>query len=77
MFQRYSAHYQRRNTNKNTPNFNQQWSLEKFRIPKIQLIDYMKLKKKEDQNVDVSVHLRRGNKILKEGKYRDKVWNRD
>ena len=30
----------------------------------IQLIDNMKLKKKEDQSVDASVLLRRGNKIL-------------
>jgi hypothetical protein len=32
---------------------------------------HMKLKKKEDQNVDTSVLLRRGNK------YGDKVWHRD
>jgi hypothetical protein len=32
-----------------------------------QFIDYMKLKKKEDQSVDVSVALRRGNKILMRG----------
>ena len=31
----------------------------------IQLIDHMKLKKKEDQRVDASVLLRRGNKIIK------------
>jgi hypothetical protein len=36
-------------------------------MPKIQFIDHMKLKKKEDQNVDASVHLRRGNKILMGG----------
>ena len=31
----------------------------------IQLTDHMKLKKKEDQRVDASVLLRRGNKIIK------------
>ena len=36
----------------------------KFRIPKIQFTDYMKLKKKEDQSVGASVLLRKGNKIL-------------
>jgi hypothetical protein len=30
----------------------------------MQLIDHMKLKKKEDQSVDASVLLRKGNKIL-------------
>ena len=34
-------------------------------IPKIQLMDHMKLKRKEDQRVDASVLLRRGNKIIK------------
>jgi hypothetical protein len=33
-------------------------------IPKIQLTDLMKLKKKEEQILDASVLLRRGNKIL-------------
>jgi hypothetical protein len=38
----------------------------------------MKLKRSEDQSVDVSVLLRRGNKILKDRrKYGDKVWSRD
>jgi hypothetical protein len=32
-------------------------------IPKIQFTKHMKLKKKEDQSVDTSVLLRRGNKI--------------
>ena len=45
-----------------------------FGIPKIQFTDHMKLKKKEDQSVDASVLLRRGNKILmgeySETKYR-------
>jgi hypothetical protein len=39
------------------------WILaQKFRIPKIQFIDHMKLKK-EDQSVDTSALLRRGIKI--------------
>ena len=33
-----------------------------FRIPTMQLIDYMKLKKEEYQNVNASVLLRMGNK---------------
>jgi hypothetical protein len=37
----------------------------------------MKLKKKEDQNVDTSVLLRRGNKIPMREYKRDKVWSRD
>jgi hypothetical protein len=36
----------------------------------------MKLKKKEDQSVDTSILLRRGNKIPMEG-IRDKVQSRD
>ena len=35
-------------------------------MPKIQFAEHMKLKK-EDQNVDTSILLRRGNKILIEG----------
>jgi hypothetical protein len=38
-----------------------------FGIPKIQFIDHMKPKKKEDQNVDASVHFIRVNKILTGG----------
>jgi hypothetical protein len=34
----------------------------------IQLIDHMKLKRKEDQRVDPSGLLRRGNKIIKESR---------
>ena len=45
---------------------------QKLGIPKIQFIDHMKGKKKEDQNVDVSVHLRRGNKILTGGNMKTK-----
>jgi hypothetical protein len=41
------------------------WILaKKLRIPKIQFTDHMKLKKKEDQSVEASVLLRRGNKII-------------
>ena len=36
----------------------------KFRIPRIQFTDYMKPKKKEDQNVGASVLLRKVNKII-------------
>jgi len=39
----------------------------KLRIPKKQFTDYIQLKKKENQNVDASVRLRKGNKILTEG----------
>ena len=40
------------------------WILaQKFRIPKIQFTDHMKLKKKEDQSVDTSFLLIRGDKI--------------
>ena len=40
------------------------WILaQKFRIPKIQFTDHMKLKKKEDHSVDTLVLLRKGNKI--------------
>jgi hypothetical protein len=44
------------------------WILaQKLRIPKIQFAKHMKLKKKEDQSVDTSVLLTRGNKIPMEG----------
>jgi hypothetical protein len=40
------------------------WILaQKLRIPKIQFVKHMKLKKKETQSVDTSHLLRRGNKI--------------
>jgi len=43
------------------------WILaQRLGIPKIQFTDYMKLKKKEDQNVDASVLLRRGTKYSQE-----------
>ena len=35
----------------------------KLRIPKIKLTDHMKLKKREDQSVDILILLRRGIKI--------------
>jgi hypothetical protein len=37
----------------------------------------MKLKKKEDQSMDTSVLLRRGNKIPMRRRYREEVWSRD
>ena len=48
----------------------------KFGIPKIQLKDHMKLKKKEDQNMDASVLLRRVNKILTEENIEKRVEQR-
>jgi len=52
------------------------WILaQKLRIHKIQLTD-MKLKKKEDQNVNASVLLRRVNKNSYGRKYVDKEWSR-
>jgi hypothetical protein len=48
--------------------FTDKWILApKPRIPKIQFTELMKLKKTENQTVDVSVLLRRGTKILIEG----------
>jgi hypothetical protein len=44
----------------------------KLRIPKIQFVKYMKLKKNEDQSVDTSLLLRMGNKISMK-RVRDKV----
>jgi hypothetical protein len=42
------------------------WILaQKLRIPKIQFTDHKKFKKKEDQSVDTSILLRRGNKMSK------------
>jgi hypothetical protein len=37
----------------------------------IQLTDLMKLKEKEDQNMDTSVLLRRGNKIITGDRWRE------
>jgi hypothetical protein len=37
----------------------------------------MKLKKKEDQSMDISALLRRGNQNTHGRRYRDKVWRRD
>jgi hypothetical protein len=43
------------------------WILaQKLRIPKIQFAKHMNLKK-EDQSMDTSIHLRRGNKMPMEG----------
>jgi hypothetical protein len=39
----------------------------KLRIPKIQFANHMKLKKKEDQSVDILILFRRENKISMEG----------
>ena len=53
--------------------FTDKWILtQKFWIPKIQLTDYMKLKKKEDQSVGASVLLRKGNKTLM-----GKIWRQN
>jgi hypothetical protein len=41
--------------------------VQKLRIPKIQFAKHRKLKKKEDQSVDTSILLRRGNKTPMEG----------
>jgi hypothetical protein len=58
--------------------YHDKWILaQKLRIPKIQSTDHMKLKKKEDQSVDTSILLRRGNKNTHGRNYRDKVWSRD
>jgi hypothetical protein len=39
-----------------------------YEIPTIQLMDHMKLKRKEDQSVDASVLLRRRNNIIKKSR---------
>jgi hypothetical protein len=52
------------------------WLLtQKFRIPKIQFTDHMKLKK-ENQSVDTSILLRRGIKIPMGGDTKT-VWSRN
>jgi hypothetical protein len=44
------------------------WILvQKLRIPKIQFVKHMKLKKKKDKSVDTSILLRKGIKIPMEG----------
>jgi hypothetical protein len=50
---------------------------QKLGIPKIQFTNYMKFKKKEDQSVDTSIHLRREEPNTHGRSYRDKVWSRD
>jgi len=53
------------------------WILaQKLELPKIQFTDHMKFKK-DNQNIDASVLLRRGNKNIHRRKYGDKVWSRD
>ena len=48
--------------------FTDKWTLaHKLRIQKIQFTDHMKFRNKEDQSVDASVLLRRGNKIFMGG----------
>ena len=42
----------------------------------IQLMDHMKLKRKEDQRVDASVLLRRGNKIIKGSRGWEGLWRK-
>ena len=42
-----------------------------FRISMMQLIDHMKLNKKEGQSVDASIPLRREKKIIRGGRGRD------
>ena len=49
---------------------------QKLRIPKVQFVKHMKLKKKKDQSVDTLILLRRGNKISTEGVTKKKVWSR-
>lgn len=44
---------------------------QKARIPTIQLIDHMKLKKKKVQSMNASVLLRRENKVIMEGRGRE------
>jgi hypothetical protein len=39
--------------------------IDKWILGTIQLTDHMKLKRKEDQRIDASVLLRKGNKIIK------------
>jgi hypothetical protein len=43
----------------------------------IQFSNLIKFKKKEDQSVDTSILLRKGNKIPMEGVTETKVWSRD
>ena len=43
------------------------WILAKVRIPKMQFTDHIKLKKKEDQSVDIQSFLEGGSKIPMEG----------
>jgi hypothetical protein len=54
------------------------WILtQKLGIPKIQFTDHMKLKKKEDQSVNATVLLKKGEQNTHGWKYGHKVWSRD
>ena len=49
----------------------------KLRISMIQLTDHMKLNKKEGQSIDASKPLKRGNKIIMGGRWRERPrWER-
>jgi hypothetical protein len=48
----------------------------KLLIPMVQLMDHMKLKKMEDQIVDNSILLRRGNKIITGGRGLEGFWKK-
>jgi hypothetical protein len=43
----------------------------------VQLTDHMKLKKKEEQSVDASILLKRGNKIITGGREREDLAGRE
>jgi hypothetical protein len=49
---------------------------QKFRVPKIQFTDHIKLNN-ENQSVDTSMLLRRGEQNTHKRKYADKMWSRD
>jgi hypothetical protein len=50
---------------------------QKLRIPKIQFAKHMKLKKKEDQHVDILILLRQGEQNTPGRSFRDIVHSRD
>jgi hypothetical protein len=52
---------------KNTHHLLSLINAQKLRLPKIQFTKQVKLRKKEDQSVDISFLLRKGNKIPMEG----------
>jgi len=54
------------------------WILaQKLELPNIQSADHMKLKKKDDQSVDASLLLKRGNTNIHRRSYGDKGWSRN